>query len=1150
MAVGVNAAGGEAPGEEAFLLALSDRLRRIDDPREILGEAAAALGSYLGASRAGYAEVDAESGIFSIDRDWTDGTVKPGTGHRTMVSFGAETTAMLYRGETQRIDDARTDARVRAQDRAAFEEMRIEAAITVPLVKDGRLVAMLSVQKSVPRVWRDAEVQLVERVAERTWAAHERAKAAARLRDSETTLAFLLALTDRTRGEPDPEAILASTAEMIGRRLQVARVTYGELDATETSITVAHAWADGLATSGATYPLAALGPTLLAEHLSGRTVRVDDVSADDRFSAGESTRLAELSFCSAITVPLTKGGKLRALLSVQDERPRRWTDVELRLVEEVAERTWASLERARTAARLAEREATAAFLLELGDRMRGHATAADILRDAVESVGRRLRAHRVGYAEVNVAAGVFTVEFEWTGGALVSEAARYPLSALGAPMVEVLAGGETMRIDDTYRHPHVDETGRSNLDLIDTRAAIVVPLVRRGEFVAFMSVQHATPWAWSDGEVRLVQEVAERTWATVERASAEAALRDSQALLAAFMENAPVGMYLKDEAGRYVMANAGMDRIFGRPSAEVIGRTADDLFGTDLREKIAQQDAVAQAQGRAQVAEQHLPNTQDGSWTMVIRFPVDLGSQGKRIGGFAIDVTEQKQSEARLAESERRFRAITEAHPVAVTIVRPYSGEVLVANAAFYAMVGKAEGDIAWLNQRSHFLNEHETMRVATAALADRHVDHFEAVMARADGAAFPVALSWRWIDLEGDEAIVASFMDLTDWKQAEAELERSREALHQSEKLTALGSLLAGVSHELNNPLSVVVAQSVMMEEDAEGTRLASRAAKIRTAADRCAKIVATFLAMARQKRPERRSVDVNAVVRGALELTGYSLRGTGVAVTCALADGLPPVEADADQLHQVLANLIVNAQQALEEVDRERRLSVVTRRGRLSGTVEVEVADNGPGVPEEFRRRVLEPFFTTKPQGAGTGLGLSFSHGVVVAHGGTLEVLETRGGAAFRVTLPASGADAQTPGEVVASLRPEGDHPRGHALIVDDEPDIADTLAEILEAHGYRVRIAGDGAEAKRQLATREFDLVLSDLRMPGMDGPALHAWMKLERPRLLNRLGFVTGDTMGPGAVRFLEASGRPSLAKPFTPQAVRDLVARVRSGTDAP
>jgi CheY-like chemotaxis protein len=122
-----------------------------------------------------------------------------------------------------------------------------------------------------------------------------------------------------------------------------------------------------------------------------------------------------------------------------------------------------------------------------------------------------------------------------------------------------------------------------------------------------------------------------------------------------------------------------------------------------------------------------------------------------------------------------------------------------------------------------------------------------------------------------------------------------------------------------------------------------------------------------------------------------------------------------------------------------------------------------------------------------------------------------------------------------------------RGHALVVDDEPEIADMLAELLEAQGYRVRIAASGADAKLQLGARDFELVLSDLRMPDVDGPALHAWMAAERPCLLDRLGFVTGDTLGPNAARFLASSGRPCLEKPFTPKALRTFAEALRAGS---
>src|SRR5207344_2185576 len=197
----------------------------------------------------------------------------------------------------------------------------------------------------------------------------------------------------------------------------------------------------------------------------------------------------------------------------------------------------------------------------------------------------------------------------------------------------------------------------------------------------------------------------------------------------------------------------------------------------------------------------------------------------------------------------------------------------------------------------------------------------------------------------------------------------------------------LAGVAHELNNPLSVVVARAVLLEEQGDSTTQAA-AMKIRTAAERCARIVRTFLAMARQQPPERGAVAVNDVVAAALDMTAYTVRTSGIQVALDLGKDMPPILADPDQLHQVLLNLIVNAQHVLQERPGPRRVRVTTRFDRAAGTVRIAVSDNGPGIPEHLRARVFEPYFTTKPTGLGTGMGLAVSFGIVDAHGGMLKV------------------------------------------------------------------------------------------------------------------------------------------------------------------
>jgi signal transduction histidine kinase len=386
--------------------------------------------------------------------------------------------------------------------------------------------------------------------------------------------------------------------------------------------------------------------------------------------------------------------------------------------------------------------------------------------------------------------------------------------------------------------------------------------------------------------------------------------------------------------------------------------------------------------------------------------------------------------------------------------------------------------------------------------------------------------------------------LDITDRKQAEAELARSRDALVQSEKLAALGALLAGVSHELNNPLAAIVGQAEMLAEDAEGTVFETRARRIGAAAERCALIVQTFLAMARQRERQPVLLGINDIISSALELTDYTLRTAGVAVRVNFGTALPPVEGDRDQLHQVLVNLIVNAQQAMEKGQAFEK--VLTIRSSLSeaGRIRIDVTDSGPGISEAVRHRIFEPFFTTKRQsiGGGTGIGLSFSQGIVEAHGGKISVEPSRRGAHFRVELPAAAGEALiiAPQEEMAII-PDVVPARRRCLIVEDEPDVADTLRELVEREGFDVTVAGDGAEALFVLDRGEFDVLLSDLRMPSLNGPELYARLIETKPELVKHMGFVTGDTMGDSMGEFARSSNRPVLEKPFTKAGIRAMLA---------
>jgi two-component system NtrC family sensor kinase len=334
------------------------------------------------------------------------------------------------------------------------------------------------------------------------------------------------------------------------------------------------------------------------------------------------------------------------------------------------------------------------------------------------------------------------------------------------------------------------------------------------------------------------------------------------------------------------------------------------------------------------------------------------------------------------------------------------------------------------------------------------------------------------------------------------------------------------------------------LLEERTEGTPLHDEVRRIHDAAERCGRIVRTFLNMARQRPSERSPVLLNDLVRGAADLLQYSLRSSGVHLSLALAPELPEVSADADRLGQIVLNLIVNAQQALQGVPAPRELHIETGVDRAISLLWLRVSDNGPGVPDDMRERIFDPYFTTKGEGAGTGLGLPVSRSVARDHDGELLLEDRRAadggriGASFCLRLPLQPA---TPLVRRAAPRQEAPAPAAkRLLVVDDEPEIADLMRAMLEGAGYDVFTAESGAVALKMLDEVRFDAVVSDLRMPDVDGAALWREVSERQPLLAQRMLFVTGDTLSAGAQRFLADAGCGSLDKPFSKS---DLLARV-------
>ena len=487
------------------------------------------------------------------------------------------------------------------------------------------------------------------------------------------------------------------------------------------------------------------------------------------------------------------------------------------------------------------------------------------------------------------------------------------------------------------------------------------------------------------------------------------------------------------------------------------------------------------------------------------------------------DIAERARVQQALETSAEEYRSMFNASIDGLALWNA-AAEMVDSNPALCRMYGDSE-----TSYRPQVLRCIEAAEPVHAQISEK----------RRDGSVREIEVHAVPMQYQGTPHVLTIARDITDEKRSAEELTRQREALYQREKLAALGSLLAGVAHELNNPLSVVVARAVMLEEQGDPATRAA-AVKIRAAADRCARIVRTFLAMARQQRPERGRVAINDVVSAALDITAYAVRTSGIEVELDLAP-VPPIHADADQIHQVLLNLIINAQHALQDHPGTRRIHVSTRHDGHLEEVHITVADSGPGIPAELRKRVFEPYFTTKPIGIGTGVGLAVSLGIVEAHGGTLSVdCPPDGGAVFRIVLPIGSVGPHS-GEAGPQGAPSAQ--RCRILVVDDEAEIREALNQILTEARHRVVTASSGREALERLARERYDVILTDIRMPDVDGRALYQQIEQRWPERAARVAFVTGDTLTSALRDFAAASGRPVIEKPFLPVDVRRVVAEL-------
>ena len=381
-------------------------------------------------------------------------------------------------------------------------------------------------------------------------------------------------------------------------------------------------------------------------------------------------------------------------------------------------------------------------------------------------------------------------------------------------------------------------------------------------------------------------------------------------------------------------------------------------------------------------------------------------------------------------------------------------------------------------------------------------------------------------VDLDGQSVgWLETYQDITSQRHFQSKL-------LQTEKMAAVGQLVSGIAHELNNPLTAIMGYAQLLLGRGLSPGPLTEAEHIYREAERARRIVKNLLFFARESKPERSQTNFNEIVERTLALRGYELKIENISVDCSLAENLPPTLADPYQLQQVFLNLLVNAEQALLHNRGGGRVSIRTYQPSAQ-RVAFEVADDGPGVSPEIASRIFDPFFSTKAPGEGTGLGLSIVYGIVKQHGGDVYFEnQPGGGARFVVDLPlVSAAEAESHKEISPNAVQTTAVGASRILVVEDEASVANLISDVLKEEGHHVEVTLDGQEGLARLSRGHYDAILCDLRMPRLDGQAFYDALVQAGSAMKDRILFITGDTLAPRTRDFLEPRGLPHLDKPF-------------------
>jgi PAS domain S-box-containing protein len=656
---------------------------------------------------------------------------------------------------------------------------------------------------------------------------------------------------------------------------------------------------------------------------------------------------------------------------------------------------------------------------------------------------------------------------------------------------------------------------RKNKDIVWLRASV--------------SATHA-----ATGEITALMVMAEDV---TERKLAEEALRHSEERLRLITNLVPHGIFAKDAAGRHIFANPALAELAGLSIKEILGKTDFEMVADKSQAEAYRADDLAVIRsGRKMVISEESRTDLSGRTRVLqtIKVPYAVAETGEpAVLGVCMDITERKRSDA-------RFRRLIDSNVQGVFFWNT-SGGIIDANDAFLRIVGYTRKDldagcISWA-EMTPAEHTHLDKRAFEQIAATGVCEPYEKVYIRQDGSRVPILIGGAIFEDDREEG-VCFVLDLSERKKLEQQFLRAQ-------RMESIGTLAGGVAHDLNNILAPIMLSVDLLKDLTDSGRAHAILESIEISAKRGSDIVRQVLSFARGIEGQRVEVYPKHLLKD-LENIIKDTFPKDIQLLFSVPKDSWIVLGDPTQVHQVLLNLCVNARDAMpnggnltvaaENCSLDERYVAMNIQSQAGRYVNISVTDSGTGIPHEIIDKIFEPFFTTKELNRGTGLGLSTVMAIVKSHGGIVNVYSEPGkGTTFKVYLPAienlSGAPQEQTGPTVM--------PRGNGetiLVIDDEASILSITRQTLEAFGYRVLTAQDGAEAVAIYAQKknEIAVVLTDMMMPIMDGASLIRVLLRINPAI--KILGASGLSRNGSGNRFPEAGVKHFLTKPYTAEAL--------------